>query len=119
MGRRARLCGTRIVIGGSIRGDGVANAESITLLPTARIGGRLRYSAPPAVEAQAGAQIAGGVERMADPRPSYREVPRQVPYALRILEGLVPRVTQRIPRGFGRRSWLDSSCLGPFPWPPS
>ena len=88
VGRRARLNGNSVIIGGSIRGDVAVNAGTIVLLPTARINGRLRYMANRPAEIHQGAHVVGGVERMARPGGVYRELQQRVPYAGRVLEGL-------------------------------
>jgi hypothetical protein len=72
VGRNAVIGGGDTVIGGTIHGDVEIQANRIVLLPTARIGGALRYFADRPIEIQAGAQIAGGTTQM--PAPSR---PRQ------------------------------------------
>ena len=72
VGRNAMIGGGDVVIGGAIHGDAEIQASRIVLLPTARIGGVLRYSADQPIEVQAGAQVAGGatrVQRSPRPRP--------------------------------------------------
>lgn len=68
--RKARLGGGDVTVGGSVQGDADIRAGKIILLPTARIGGRLRYSSDQPVEIQSGARIAGGTERI--PGPAHR-----------------------------------------------
>jgi hypothetical protein len=64
VGRNALVGGGDVVIGGAIRGDAEIQANRIIVLPTARIGGALRYSADQPIEIQSGAQIAGGTTQM-------------------------------------------------------
>jgi hypothetical protein len=64
VGRNALVGGGDVVIGGAIRGDAEIQANRIIVLPTARIGGALRYAADQPIEIQAGAQIAGGTTQM-------------------------------------------------------
>lgn len=61
-----------VTVGGTVRGDAEIHARRLVLLPTTRIAGRLRYSADQPLEAQAGAQVIGGTERLPSP-------PRQNP----------------------------------------
>ncbi len=71
--RSAMISGGTVTLGGTVRGDTEIHADRIVLLPTARIGGRLRYEASQGVEIQPGAQVSGGTERIpgvAGPRPS-------------------------------------------------
>lgn len=73
VGRNALIGGSEVVIGGEIHGDVKIQARRITLLPTARIGGALRYSADQPIEVRPGAQIAGTITRLlapARPRPA-------------------------------------------------
>lgn len=64
VGRRARIAGSNVVIGGTVEGDTEILADRIVLSPTARLGGTLRYAAEQPVEIQPGAQVAGGTERI-------------------------------------------------------
>lgn len=68
--RNARLRGGDVTVGGILQGDADIRADKIILLPTARIGGHLRYSSAQPVEIQSGARIAGGTERI--PVPAHR-----------------------------------------------
>lgn len=70
VGRNALIGGGDVTIGGAIHGDAEIQASRIILLPTARIGGALRYSADAPIEVQAGAQVAGGTTQVQRaPRP--------------------------------------------------
>jgi hypothetical protein len=60
VGRRVFIDGGDVVLGGAIQGNADIQASRIVLLPTARIGGALRYSADQPIEVQPGAKIAGG-----------------------------------------------------------
>ncbi|HET8999683.1 MAG TPA: hypothetical protein VFP86_08565 [bacterium] len=62
------------MIGGAIRGDADIQANRIIVLPTARIGGALRYAADQPIEIQSGAQIAGGTTQMPAPSRPRRAV---------------------------------------------
>jgi len=64
VGRNATVYAYEVVLGGTIHGDAQVEASRIVLLPAARIGGRLRYSADQPIEVQPGAHVAGGVERL-------------------------------------------------------
>ena len=116
--RNAFLTGGDVIIGGTIQGDVEAQADRVTLLPSARIQGKLRYSADRPAEIQSGAQITGGIEqtpRPAAPRRYYR--PFAFRFAGRVMEALwllaigfvalavaprgVPRVVERVRRQFG------------------
>ncbi len=68
--RDAYLTGGSIVIGGTIQGDVDAQADRVVLLPSARIGGALRYAAREPVEIQQGAQVSGQVIRVERPSRS-------------------------------------------------
>ncbi len=116
--RNAFLSGGDVIIGGTIQGNVEVQADHVTLLPSARIGGKLRYSADRPVEIQSGAQVTGGIERT--PRPTaprryYR--PFAFRFAGRVMEALwllalgfvalavaprgVPRVVEGVRRRFG------------------
>ncbi len=116
--RNAFLNGGDVIIGGTIRGDVEVQADRLTLLPSARIQGKLRYSADRPAEIQSGAQVTGGIEqrlRPAAPRRYYR--PFAFRFAGRVMEALwllaigfvalavaprgVPRVAERVRRQFG------------------
>ena len=74
VGRNALVGGGNVVIGGSVQGDVDVQADRVVVLSTARIAGRLRYAAGGSAEIQSGAQISGGVERVAAVRPGMREI---------------------------------------------
>jgi len=72
VGRNALIGGGDVVIAGAIHGDTEIQASRIILLPTARIGGALRYYADQPIEIQPGAQVAGGTTEMPAPsRPRW------------------------------------------------
>jgi hypothetical protein len=72
VGRDAKISGGDVTIAGQIQGDAEVRATRITLLPTARIGGTLRYSSEQPIEIQPGAQVAGQTVQMSLPtRPPY------------------------------------------------
>src|SRR3989454_5439409 len=74
VGRNALVGGGNVVIGGSVQGDVDVQADRVVVLSTARVAGRLRYAAGGSAEIQSGAQISGGVERVAAVRPGMREI---------------------------------------------
>jgi cytoskeletal protein CcmA (bactofilin family) len=115
--RNAFLGGGEVTIGGTITGDVEVQAEALTVLPSAKIQGRLKYTTDGAADIQSGAQI-GSVERVArpaQPRRFYRPVAFR--FAGRVVEALwllaiglvalavaprgVPRVVERLDRNFG------------------
>lgn len=57
------------VISGQIDGDVYLEAEEITVLPTAIIGGKLRYKSKQEAKVEDGAQIFEGIERLAPEEP--------------------------------------------------
>lgn len=88
-GRNARLRGGNVTVGGAVQGDADIRAGKIVLLPTARIGGRLRYSSDQPLEIQSGARITGGTERL--PVPSHRPgafAPPWFGFGARLVEGI-------------------------------
>jgi cytoskeletal protein CcmA (bactofilin family) len=118
VGRNAFLSGGTVIIGGRIEGDVTVEADHLTVLSSARVGGRLRYRSNRPAEIQEGSQIAGGVEvmpRRVRPRSAFRAFPFVL--AWRVTEALwllviglvllivapraVTRVSERIRRGFG------------------
>ncbi len=64
VGRDAVLAGNRVTIAGTITGNVRVDADTLVILATARITGKLTYSASQEVTITPGAQIAGGVERV-------------------------------------------------------
>lgn len=54
----------QLVIAGQIDGNVDVRAEEITVLPTAIIGGKLRYASKNEVKVEEGAQILGGLDRV-------------------------------------------------------
>jgi hypothetical protein len=76
VGRNAVIGGGDVVIGGAIQGDAEIQASRIVLLPTARIGGALRYAADQPIDVQAGAQVAGATTQVPrSQRPRRMESP--------------------------------------------
>jgi cytoskeletal protein CcmA (bactofilin family) len=65
--RDAVIRGGTVVIGGTIQGNARVRANQIVLLPTARIGGKLRYAAGVAIQIPPGARISGGTEQIPAP----------------------------------------------------
>ncbi|MBI4278597.1 MAG: hypothetical protein HY660_09090 [Armatimonadetes bacterium] len=90
--RNALLGGGNVLIGGTIEGDAEIRADRIILLPTARIGGKLRYWADQPADVRPGAQVSGGLERLTvTPRPPRvrRSIfPLRLPFLGRFLEAL-------------------------------
>ncbi len=74
VGRNAFVGGRNVVLGGSVQGDVDVQADRLMVLSTARIAGRLRYAAGGSAEIQSGAQISGGIERVAAVRSGMREI---------------------------------------------
>ncbi len=116
--RNAFFSGGAVVIGGSIEGDVTVEAERLTVLSSARVGGRLRYRTSQPAEIQSGSQIAGGTEQLparARPRSAFRAFPFVLAWRMTealwlLVLGLVllviaPRavsvVSDRIRHGFG------------------
>jgi hypothetical protein len=64
IGRNARVRGGDVTVGGTVQGEADIRARKIILLPTARIGGHLRYSSDQQLVIESGARIAGGTERI-------------------------------------------------------
>jgi cytoskeletal protein CcmA (bactofilin family) len=89
IGRFARVLGDSVVISGRV-GKGLrVDARRLTIMPTARIDGDVRYSAELPADIRPGAIIKGRIERVA--RPPQREVlVLGVPVSdlLRVWEGL-------------------------------
>ena len=110
-----------VVIGGSIHGNADIQASRITLLPTARIDGGLRYAADQPMVVQAGAQIAGGTTQVprspAPRRPGRVGVVRGVAELIALLVlGLVtfavaPRGATAVAGDVRQRFWR-SVALG-------
>ncbi|MGH2454486.1 MAG: hypothetical protein ACRDF5_12160 [bacterium] len=118
VGRNAFVSGGTVVIGGRVGGDVTVEADRLTVLSSARIGGRLRYRTSRPAEIQSGSQIVGGTEQLA-PRARARGMVRPWPFILawRLAEAVwllviglvllviaprgVARVSERIGRGFG------------------
>ncbi len=116
--RNAFLSGGNVVIGGTVQGDVEVQADRVTLLPSARIQGRLRYSADRPAEIQSGALVSGGIERTPRSTASRRYYrPFAFRFAGRVMEAFwllaigfvalavaprgVPRVSERVSRHFG------------------
>jgi len=116
--RNAFLNGGDVIIGGTIQGNVEVQADHVTLLPSARIQGQLRYSADRPAEIQSGAQVTGGIERTLRPTAPWRYYrPFAFRFAGRVMEALwllaigfvalavaprgVPRVVERVSRHFG------------------
>jgi cytoskeletal protein CcmA (bactofilin family) len=114
--RDAFLGGGEVTIDGTFTGNVEVHADTLTVMPTAKIRGRLKYSADRVADIQSGSQI-GSVEqvaRPAQPRRLYR--PFAFRSAGRVMEGLwllvlglvalavaprgVPRVVERLSRNF-------------------
>lgn len=75
IGQRAKLYAGHLVLGGEVAGDLQAAADSIELLPSARIQGRLRYASAREARIADGAVIAGGIVREGTPeRPQPQAV---------------------------------------------
>ncbi len=89
VGRYLRAVGGTVVVAGRV-GKGLrVDARRLVIMPTAVIGGDVRYSANVEADIQPGARIGGTVERV--PRPPRRPVRvlgMPVPYALRVWEAL-------------------------------
>lgn len=92
VGRNALIGGGEVVIGGAIHGDAEIQANRIVLLPTARIGGALRYSAGQPIEIQAGAQVAGGTTQMRAPSRPRRMVGSPFDPRFRLLRSIVEMI---------------------------
>ncbi len=116
--RNAFLSGGDVIIGGTIQGNVKVQADYVTLLPSARIQGQLRYSADRPAEIQSGAQVNGGIERTLRPTAPWRYYrPFAFRFAGRVMEALwllaigfaalavaprsVSRVVERVSRHFG------------------
>ena len=116
--RNAFLNGGDVIIGGAVQGNVEVQADRVTLLPSARIQGKLRYAADRPVEIQQGAQVTGGIERTSRPTAPQRYYrPFAFRFAGRVMEVLwllaigfvalavaprgVPRVLERVRRQFG------------------
>ena len=88
IGRYARVVGDTVVIGGKI-GKGLrVDARRLTILPTARINGDVRYSAEEPIDVRPGAQITGRLERVPrPPQPEYLVYGMPIDFLLRVWEG--------------------------------
>lgn len=62
--RNALLSGGQVILSGTIQGDTEVRANGLIVLPTARLQGRLRYTAETPAEIHPGAQVVGGIERL-------------------------------------------------------
>jgi hypothetical protein len=69
--RNLLVGGGNVTVGGTVRGTAEIHARRLVLLPTARIAGHLGYSADEPLVVQAGAQVAGGIERLPSPPQQY------------------------------------------------
>ncbi len=117
VGRDAVIRGGTVVIGGTIQGNARVRANQIVLLPTARIGGKLRYAVGQAIQIPPGARISGGTEQIpGSPRPGaavLSQVWRSLAEALALLVlGLVifavaPRGAGAVVTNVGRRFGRD------------
>jgi cytoskeletal protein CcmA (bactofilin family) len=92
VGRNALISGGDVVIGGAIRGDADIQANRIILLPTARIGGALRYSADRPIEVQAGAQVAGGTTQVQRPLRPRRMMASPLGARFRLWRGVAEMI---------------------------
>lgn len=92
VGRNALIGGGDVVIGGTINGDAEIQANRVVLLPTARIGGALRYSADQPVEVQAGAQVVGGTTQMRAPSRPRRMVGSPLDLRFRLWRSLAETI---------------------------
>ncbi len=73
VGRYARLTGGTVVVTGRVGRGLRVDARSLTIMPSARVGGDVRYSAETAADIRPGAQITGKIERVARPTsPGFR-----------------------------------------------
>jgi cytoskeletal protein CcmA (bactofilin family) len=72
VGRDARISGGSVTLGGTIAGNVRVDADTLVVLPSARITGKLTYSASQDADIQPGAQISGGIERTARPAAPRR-----------------------------------------------
>jgi len=93
VGRNALIGGGDAVIGGTIHGDVEIQANRIVLLPTARIGGALRYFADQPIEIQAGAQIAGGTTQMPAPSRPRQAIGAPISPRLWLWRGIVEMIS--------------------------
>ncbi len=81
VGRNVFVGGGNVVIAGSVQGNVDVQVDRLLVLPTARIAGRLRYAAGRSAEIQPGAEVSGGVERVAAVRPGMPLIPaRRSPF---------------------------------------
>jgi len=76
VGRDVMISGGPVTLGGTIAGNVRVEADTLVVLPSARITGKLTYSATQDADIQPGAQITGGVERTARPAVRTRRVTR-------------------------------------------
>jgi len=86
--RNAFLSGGRVFLSGTILGDTDVRANSLVLLPTARLHGRLRYTADTAAEIQPGAQVIGEVARLSSAATQRAASSFRRPY-LRLVVGVL------------------------------
>lgn len=86
IGRYARLTGDTVVVTGKVGRGLRVDARSLTIMPSAKIGGDVRYSADTAADVRPGAQITGKIERVARPTSPSRVFGLPVASALRLWE---------------------------------
>jgi cytoskeletal protein CcmA (bactofilin family) len=76
VGRDAMISGGSVTLGGTITGNVRVDADTLVVLPSARIAGKLTYSASQDADIQPGAQISGGIERTARAAATPRRMAR-------------------------------------------
>jgi cytoskeletal protein CcmA (bactofilin family) len=76
VGRNAMISGGPVTIGGTIVGNVRVEADTLVVLSSARITGKLTYSASTDADIQPGAQITGGIERTVRPAVRTRRAVR-------------------------------------------
>ncbi len=89
IGRFLRIVGDTVVVAGRV-GKGLrVDARQLTIMPSARIEGDVRYSALLPVDIRSGAFIKGKIERIArPPQREFRVLGVPVEYFVRLWEGL-------------------------------
>jgi len=89
IGRFLRIVGDTVVVAGRV-GKGLrVDARQVTIMPTARIDGDVRYSALLPIGVRAGAFIKGKIERVArPPQREFRVLGVSIEYVIRLWEGL-------------------------------